>query len=99
MRGTRKLTRARDEGRVSRLATIQKASKSDWKAAAWLLERDMPEEFSMRYKVEHSVKSGEVTLGEALRMLREDSPYMKERRAREQRQLEGGEQIQEAETW
>ncbi len=93
------LTRARQEGRISRLALIQKAAKLDWRAAAWLLERDMPEEFSMRYKVEHSVKSGEITLGEALRMMRDDSPYMKERRAREQRQLEGGEEIKEAETW
>ena len=84
---TEQLTRARDEGRVSRLATIQKASKSDWKAAAWLLERDLPDEFSLRYKIEHSV-SGEVTLADALRALRTDRLPPK--------QIEG-EKIEEAE--
>ena len=43
-----RLTRARQEGRISRLAMIQKAAKMDWRAAAWLLERDMPDEFSLR---------------------------------------------------
>ncbi len=83
------LTRARDEGRVSRLAIIHKAAKMDWRAAAWLLERDMPDEFSMRYKIEHSM-SGEVTLADALRALRTDRPAPK--------QIEG-EKIEEAEQW
>ncbi len=83
------LTRARQEGRVSRLGIIQKAAKMDWRAAAWLLERDMPDEFSLRYKIEHSV-SGEVTLADALRALRTDRVPPK--------QIEG-EKIEEAETW
>ncbi len=83
------LTRARQEGRISRLAIIQKAAKMDWRAAAWLLERDMPDEFSLRYQIEHSV-SGEVTLTDALRALRTDREPPK--------QIEG-EKIEEAETW
>ena len=84
-----KLTRARQEGRISRMAIIQQAARTDWRAAAWLLERDMPDEFSLRYKIEHSV-SGEVTLADALRALRTDRPPPK--------QIEG-EKIEEAETW
>ncbi len=83
------LTRARQEGRIRRLAMIQKAAKFDWRAAAWLLERDLPDEFSMRYKIEHSV-SGEVTLADAMRGLRSDRLAA--------RQIEG-EGIKEGETW
>ena len=82
-----KLTRARQEGRISRMAIIQQAARTDWRAAAWLLERDMPDEFSLRYKIEHSV-SGEVTLADALRALRTDRVPPK--------QIEG-EKIEEAE--
>jgi len=53
-----RLDRAREEGITARLATIQKASQEDWRAAAWLLERDDPEKFSMRQKVEHSGSIG-----------------------------------------
>ena len=74
---------------LRRRATIQKASRTDWRAAAWLLERDLPEVYSLRYKVEHSV-SGEQTLADALRALRSDAPGMK--------QIEG-EKIEEAEQW
>jgi len=59
----RRLERAKQEGIVARLATVQKASQSDWRAATWLLERDCPDEYSLKHRVEHS---GEMTLAEAL---------------------------------
>ena len=64
------LTRARQEGIAARLAIIQKAAGQDWRAAAWLLERDLPEVFSLKFRVEHSV--GPPTFAQALAMLRED---------------------------
>ena len=51
------LMRARQEGIAARLAIIQKAARNDWRAAAWLLERDLPDVFSLKYRVEHSAKS------------------------------------------
>jgi hypothetical protein len=48
-----RLEEARDEGVAARLALIQKAAVKDWRAAAWLLERDVPDRFSMRFRVEH----------------------------------------------
>ena len=50
------LTRARQEGITARLAIIQKAAVKDWRAAAWLLERDVPDQFSLRFRVEHSAE-------------------------------------------
>ncbi len=50
----RKLTCARQEGITARLAIIMKAGRTDWRAAAWLLERDLPDSFSMKYRIEHS---------------------------------------------
>ena len=64
------LTRARQEGIAARLAIIQKAAGQDWRAAAWLLERDLPEVFSLKFRVEHSV--GPPSFAQALAMLRED---------------------------
>jgi hypothetical protein len=63
-----KLTRAREEGITARLAIVMKAAKMDWRAAAWLLERDLPDLFSLKYRVEHS--AAPMTIADAFRALR-----------------------------
>lgn len=40
------------------IARIQNASKKNWQAAAWWLERKYPEEFAIRQKLEHSGPNG-----------------------------------------
>lgn len=46
------LKKAEADYKAELLRTIKKASKErDWKAAAWLLERKYPEEYSRREKV------------------------------------------------
>jgi hypothetical protein len=67
-----KLARARQEGVTARLALVQKAAVRDWRAAAWLLERDMPEVFSLRYKIEHTVTEKPFTLSDAIARLNEN---------------------------
>jgi hypothetical protein len=63
------LTRARQEGIAARLAIIQKAAGTDWRAAAWLLERDLPDIFSLKFRVEHTAKP--FTLADAIAKLRD----------------------------
>ncbi len=63
-----KLTRAREEGIAARLAIVMKAAKVDWRAATWLLERDLPDLFSLKYRVEHS--AAPVSIADALLALR-----------------------------
>ncbi len=63
-----KLTRAREEGITARLAIVMKAAKVDWRAAAWLLERDLPDLFSLKYRVEHS--AAPMSIADALLALR-----------------------------
>jgi hypothetical protein len=63
------LKRARQEGIAARLAIIQKASTRDWRAAAWLLERDLPDTYSMKFRIEH--QEAPFTLAEALARIRE----------------------------
>ncbi len=48
------LTRAEQEGHAARLALIQKAARTDWRAAAWMQERLDPERWSLKHRVEHS---------------------------------------------
>jgi hypothetical protein len=62
-----RLTQAVEEGHVARVATITKASREDWRAAAWLEERLNPQRFSLRHKVEHS---GELTVAQIIASLR-----------------------------
>ncbi len=62
------LTRAEHEGQIARLAVIQKASRTDWRAAAWLAERMDPERLSLKFRIEHSIKP--MTVAEALASLR-----------------------------
>ena len=69
------LTRAEHEGQIARLAVIQKASRVDWRAAAWLAERMEPERLSIRYRVEHSARP--MTVAEALAQLRDRRPSPK----------------------
>jgi hypothetical protein len=64
------LARARQEGIAARLGIIHKAAKIDWRAAAWLLERDMPDVFSLRFRIEHTVAPS--NLGDVIASLRED---------------------------
>lgn len=65
-----KLDRALDEGITAKLAVIMKAGQKDWRAMAWLLERQLPEVFSTKFKLEHTTR--EPTFREALASLRED---------------------------
>ena len=67
------LTHAEEEGNAARVALIMRAAKTDWRAAAWLLERTNPDRWSMRYKIEHSGQR-EMTLVEVLTALRSDLP-------------------------
>ncbi len=67
-----KLTRAREEGITARLAIVMKAAKVDWRAAAWLLERDLPDLFSLKYRVEHS--AAPMSVADALLALRRRQP-------------------------
>ena len=53
-RFAKRLAAARHEGNVGRLAMMHKAAQTDWRAAAWLLERTLPRDFSPRQRVEHS---------------------------------------------
>lgn len=46
------LEQARVEGVTERFQIIQKAAGRDWRAAAWLLSREYPEEFSVRMRFE-----------------------------------------------
>jgi hypothetical protein len=64
------LTRARQEGIAARVAIIQRAARDDWRAAAWLLERDLPDVYSLKFRVEHS--AAPQTLADAIASLRED---------------------------
>ena len=61
------------------LDRVQNASRADWKAAAWLLERRHPEDFCRPQKLEHSGPGGlpitTVSMGaeEARNFLTDDS--------------------------
>jgi len=44
------LDQAEGKGVAENLDTIKKASRSDWKAAAWMLERKYPEEYGRTTK-------------------------------------------------
>lgn len=46
------LQQAEAEGNAARVAIVMKAARTDWKAASWLLERRLPELFSIRYQLE-----------------------------------------------
>jgi len=59
----KRLNRARQEGIVARVAIVQKAAQTDWRAASWLLERDCPQDYSMKHRVEHS---GSVSVAQML---------------------------------
>jgi hypothetical protein len=54
---------ARAKSIASGVETIRAASKHDWRAAAWLLERRAPEHFGRREEVKHS---GTLTLAQAM---------------------------------
>ena len=44
-------TRAKADGIRALVVTVRKAAKDDWRAAAWMLERREPEEWSKRTEV------------------------------------------------
>lgn len=61
--------RARAEAVAKKVAVITKSSASDWRAAAWWLERQSPAEFGKTERIEHTGANGEeikvtVTMGE-----------------------------------
>ncbi|MFO0658897.1 MAG: hypothetical protein U0165_03550 [Polyangiaceae bacterium] len=46
------------DARVTLVSIIWEASKRDWRAAAWFLERRYPEEYGKQTRVEHSGPNG-----------------------------------------
>lgn len=48
------LREAEAAGIVAMAATVTAAARSDWRAAAWLLERRAPDEYGRRDRIEHS---------------------------------------------
>lgn len=52
------LKKARNEGEAANLAIIHRAKNKTWQAAAWLLERQNPEEYALRQRLEHTGKNG-----------------------------------------
>ena len=66
------LTRAEQEGHAARLALITKASRTDWRAAAWMQERLDPQRWSLKHKVEHTVEhQAKIEDGDAFELLRD----------------------------
>ncbi len=65
-----RLKQARHEGITARLAIIMKAARSSWQAASWLLERDLPDVYSLKHRVEHSVAP--MSIADALSALRKE---------------------------
>ena len=52
--------RARGEAFVKKIAVVAKASNDgDWRAAAWWLERQAPEEFGKTDRIEHTGNNGD----------------------------------------
>lgn len=54
------LQRGEAEGEADLLATIRESAPKNWQAAAWMLERKMPEKYGRRdqVKLEHSGRIG-----------------------------------------
>lgn len=74
-----RLEKARHEGIAARAAIVMKAAQKDWRAAAWMLERDLPEHFSPKARLEHGVDKKTMSWAEMLTRLREDRrPALKE---------------------
>jgi hypothetical protein len=72
-----KLDQAREEGITARMAMINRAARDgDWRAAAWLLERDLPETFSLKCRVEHSA-SAPLKWTDVLAKVRENQAHLK----------------------
>lgn len=52
------LKKAKNEGEAANLAIIHRAKAKTWQAAAWLLERQNPEEYGVRQRMELTGKGG-----------------------------------------
>jgi len=52
------LKKAKDEGEAANLAIIHRAKNKTWQAAAWLLERQNPELYALRQRLEHTGAGG-----------------------------------------
>jgi len=52
------LTRARARAEMREVLLIVQHAKSDWRAAAWMLERRRPERYGRRQRVEHITPDG-----------------------------------------
>lgn len=52
------IKKAELQSKLRCVGIIQKAAITTWQAAAWWLERKMPEEFALRNRLEHSGMNG-----------------------------------------
>jgi hypothetical protein len=53
-----KIDKAQAGTKVAMVNMIAEAGKLDWKAIAWILERNFPDDFALKQKLEHSGAGG-----------------------------------------
>lgn len=57
------ITRARAEAEARHVLHVEQAARTDWKAAAWFLERSFPTRYGRQQRIEHTgADGGAITL-------------------------------------